>query len=226
MTVIRVSHQKNYVVINKLVLEDKDLSFKAKGIWAYYMSRPDDWTFHVSHLATISSEKEKAVYSGLKELEKAGYLRKIQLRENGRFGTFDYEISEIKIISPQPQKGDTVKSSEKNAPTGTFPPLACFTHADNEALLSIDQLRSKEINQSREEIDRLSSKDEEEGLRDIIAPLKFTNGNGKKISLSKKHLDIIIPSTSREGFNRILKCMTEKEVPNQIAYILRCFGLL
>lgn len=125
MSVIRISHQKNYVVISKIVLEDQDLSFKAKGLWAYCMSRPDNWEFHVSHLATVSKDKEDSVYSAIKELEKAGYVRKIQKNEKGKFGPVDYEISEIKIILPL-----------RDFPDAGFP------DAGNPALLNTDTKES------------------------------------------------------------------------------------
>lgn len=102
MAVIRISHQENYVVINKTVLEDPHLSFKAKGLWAYCMSRPNHWEFHVRHLATVSQDKRDGVYSAIKELELRGYVRKVQKKVKGKFAAFDYEISEIQIILPLP----------------------------------------------------------------------------------------------------------------------------
>ena len=81
MSIIRVKHDKNYVCIHKGALEDPNLSFKAKGLWAYCMSRPDDWEFHVSHLASVSKEKECAIYSALKELKREGYVELTRHRE-------------------------------------------------------------------------------------------------------------------------------------------------
>jgi hypothetical protein len=132
MAVLRVKHQSNYVVIlNNTVLADPNLSFKAKGIWAYCMSKPDDWEFYVSQIVKSSKEGEKSIYSGLKELEKHGYLKKIQSRDRGKFKEFHYVISEIKIILPQPEKGDAEKGD-----------------AEKEELLSIDSSVSidKELN--------------------------------------------------------------------------------
>lgn len=124
MSVIRVNHQKDYVVINKKVLEDPVLSFKAKGLWAYCMSRPDHWQFHVSHLSTVSKDGEDAIYSALKELEKNGYLKKVQKNENGKFGPVDYEISE--------NKEDIEKTPLRDFPEAVNP------HAGNPALVSND----------------------------------------------------------------------------------------
>ena len=101
MTVIRVKHTEQYVVIKKTALEDPNLSFKAKGLWAYCMSRPNDWEFNITHLATVSKEKEVAVYSAIKELIKAGYAMRNQENKgkgegNGRgsFGKTDYIVYE------------------------------------------------------------------------------------------------------------------------------------
>jgi hypothetical protein len=100
MTVIRIEHQENFVTISKFVLEDINLSFKAKGLWAYCMSRPNQWHFHVSHLATVSKDGKDSVYSALKELESNGYLRRVQKNENGKFGTVEYVVSEFKKFLP------------------------------------------------------------------------------------------------------------------------------
>ena len=78
MSVIKVKAQKDFTVLFNVVLENPDLSFKAKGLWAYCMSRPDDWEFHVSHLATVSKEKERAIYAALDELIKAGVVVRTQ----------------------------------------------------------------------------------------------------------------------------------------------------
>lgn len=101
MTVIRVKHTDQYVVIKKTALEDPSLSFKAKGLWAYCMSRPNDWEFNITHLATVSKEKEVAVYSAIKELIRAGYAVRNQEnkgrgegRGRGSFGKTDYIIYE------------------------------------------------------------------------------------------------------------------------------------
>lgn len=121
MAVIRINHQKNYVVINKEALEDPNLSFKAKGLWAYCMSRPNDWEFHVSHLAQVSKDGEDAIYSAIKELVKEGYCDRVQGKENGRYTSVDYLIREIKIILPHRDF-----------------PLPEKQRTENPALLSID----------------------------------------------------------------------------------------
>lgn len=141
MTVIRTEHQKNYVIINKNVLEDKTLSFKAKGIWVYCMSRPDDWQFHVSHLATVSLDGRDAVYAGLKELENAGYLKKVSCRDNGKYTGVDYVISELKQISPKTENPDAVNPVTANPPLVSIDSLPSI----EKDLLPKEKKFSKEI---------------------------------------------------------------------------------
>lgn len=98
MSVVKVRIQKDFTVLYNGVLENPRLSFKAKGLWAYCMSKSEDWQFHVRHLATVSKDGVDAVYSALKELEVEGLVEKNQKNEGGSFGQMDY------IIYPYPQE--------------------------------------------------------------------------------------------------------------------------
>ena len=43
--IVRVEKNKNYTIINNTSLYDERLSWKAKAIHAFMLSKPDDWTF-------------------------------------------------------------------------------------------------------------------------------------------------------------------------------------
>lgn len=60
---------------------DNNLSFKAKGILAYLLSKPDNWRCVPKDLATNSCDGQKAIYSGLKELRSEGYMIKRPVRD-------------------------------------------------------------------------------------------------------------------------------------------------
>ena len=99
MSVIRIKHKKDYVCIHTGALEDPNLSFKAKGLWAYCMSKTDDWKFHVTHLATVCKDKTTVIYSCIKELIKAGYCEKKRLRdEKGKCVGIEYTIHEVSTL--------------------------------------------------------------------------------------------------------------------------------
>ncbi|MCU5830256.1 replication protein, partial [Clostridioides difficile] len=50
MGIIRVSKDKDnpYVVLNKTCLEDVKLSWQAKGLHSYLISKPDHWKIYVN----------------------------------------------------------------------------------------------------------------------------------------------------------------------------------
>lgn len=84
--IIRVKKNNNFVVMDKTPLNDKRLSWKAKGIMAYMLSKPDDWVFYLDEVATNSTDGIASFRSGFNELKKHGYVQRIQKRnEEGKF---------------------------------------------------------------------------------------------------------------------------------------------
>lgn len=95
MTVIRNKKRKNpFVQIDKKMLSDEQISWKAKGILSYLLSKPDDWITYISDLEKRSTDGRDSVRSGFKELENAGYISKKRLRVNGQFKGWEYEVYE------------------------------------------------------------------------------------------------------------------------------------
>jgi hypothetical protein len=86
MSIIRVSKRERFVVIDKTPIEDARLSFKATGLIAFLLSKPDDWTIRHRDLVTAKADGRAAVLAGLKELEEYGYLQRQKRRNaDGQF---------------------------------------------------------------------------------------------------------------------------------------------
>jgi hypothetical protein len=68
----------NYSVVHNALIEDEKLSWKARGILIYLLSKPDHWRTSTAHLASVSPEGIHAVRTGLQELERAGYVKRIR----------------------------------------------------------------------------------------------------------------------------------------------------
>lgn len=108
--VFRVNKTKNYTVMSNYHLQDKNLSYKAKGLLSCMLSLPDDWNYSVRGIKAISKESIKAINSILKELEENYYLKRIRKQENnGRF-YYEYNIYE----TPYTRKGITDKGLTLN----------------------------------------------------------------------------------------------------------------
>lgn len=84
--IIRVRRcPNNFVMMDKTFLEDTRLSFKAKGILAYLLSKPDNWKVIVGNLVNYAADGKASVYAGLKEVKECGYYQKVPVRdEKGR----------------------------------------------------------------------------------------------------------------------------------------------
>jgi hypothetical protein len=105
---VRVAKDKlnPYVMLNKQALHDERLSWKAKGLWAYMLSLPDDWQFRLTELATHAKDGEGATNSALRELEKCGYLAREQKRdEKGKITGTDYVVAEVSSTTQFSSRG-------------------------------------------------------------------------------------------------------------------------
>ena len=102
MGIVRVSKRDRWVTIDKTGLEDSRLSFKAKGLLAFLLSKPDNWQARISHLAKVGPDGNTAVRSGLNELEEYGYLiRKPVRNDDGTIKEWESIIYEIPGNCPE-----------------------------------------------------------------------------------------------------------------------------
>jgi hypothetical protein len=68
-------HKKDYTCVSNHALRNKNLSFKAKGLFVYLLSLPDDWELYKSELKDHSKDKRVSIDSALNELIENGYLK-------------------------------------------------------------------------------------------------------------------------------------------------------
>ncbi len=131
-TIFRVVKDKEnpFVMIDRRVLENPVLSWKAKGLLAYLLSRPDNWKIIMGDLIKRSTDGEFATRKALNELVKVGHIIKVEEREKGRFLSFSYEVHE----KPQPVSENQEMAAE---PFGDFPQVE-KPHAENRSLNNTD----------------------------------------------------------------------------------------
>ncbi len=73
---LRKDNDCPYVLINTKALNNNSLSFSAKGLLAYVLSRPDDWVFCFDDIVSASSDDVKDVERALREILQAGFIVK------------------------------------------------------------------------------------------------------------------------------------------------------
>ena len=101
MSIVRSARPHlNYSVVHNDIIEDERVSFKARGLLIYLLSKPDHWRTTTAHLASVSTDGIHAVRSGLKELELIGYVKRIRKQNpSGQWTTHT-------VIFDQPQPVD------------------------------------------------------------------------------------------------------------------------
>ena len=152
MAVYRVERTRDYTVMSNYHLKDTTLSLKAKGLLSMFLSFPEDWNYSTRGLAKICKEGVEVVGNTIKELEKAGYIVRRQLRgANGRITDTEYIIYE-KPQTPEPSPPDTV-TPDMVPPDTENPDVAGpdmdAPHMENPAQLNINQSKTQKSNTQR-----------------------------------------------------------------------------
>ena len=146
MTRIKKDYSKGFTTLNNVVLRDERLSWKARGIFSYLWSMPDDWDFYETEVAKHATDGRASLRSGLGELMKFGYLERTRSRnKNGKFG------APVWILHDEP--------SDDRKPMFDFPTLEKPTlekpTLENRTLLNkylTNQTSTNEIPEEREKI--------------------------------------------------------------------------
>lgn len=84
--IVRLLKNKNFSVISNIGINDEKLSLKAKGMYAFLLSKPDEWKITSRGLESVLKESRPTIVDVLRELEEAGYLKRTRKSlANGKF---------------------------------------------------------------------------------------------------------------------------------------------
>lgn len=95
MKKIRIKNR--YGTVPNALLNSDQISFKAKGLYAYIQSKPDDWDFSVERISSQVKEGKPSISAALKELENAGYLSRIRYQTDFGYWVVEYLLHEFPI---------------------------------------------------------------------------------------------------------------------------------
>ena len=105
MSVFRVEKTKGYTVMSNHHLRNHALSLKAKGLLSQMLSLPEDWDYTLQGLAQINKESIDAIREAVRELERAGYIKRSRERdERGCLRGTVYTIYEQPHAEPTPEE--------------------------------------------------------------------------------------------------------------------------
>lgn len=96
--VLRTHRNENFKTVSCVVLDDRELSFRAKGVHFYLITRPDNWSFSMGQVMSMSTEGSVAFSQAIKELKARGYLKTSKRKgPEGKF-IWTWDIYEIPYL--------------------------------------------------------------------------------------------------------------------------------
>lgn len=187
MAIIRQKREKHFSIVSNEVLNDKRLSFKARGLLVYMLSMKDDWKFYTKELAEHSERDGiKSIRSALNEIEAMGYLERTQTRgKHGHFEEQDWKLLDTPRISPEAPLRHAVgrEAVERQTANGTL----TITNRNN-------NLTKQELNNNS----RAKSTPHHDDYEEIIGYLN--KKTGRKYSPKTKKYQNLIKARFNEGF--------------------------
>lgn len=91
MAIHRTRKQKGFTRIANTPFHDKRLSLKEIGLLCLMLSLPNNWRFSVNGLVSLTTDGKKSVRNAVENLEKFGYLKREESRQNGQF-YYEWEV--------------------------------------------------------------------------------------------------------------------------------------
>ena len=89
---LKKSLQRGYTHVNNEIFHDRELSYKAKGLFCQMLSLPNNWDFKENSIKALSTDGISSVRSGLKELMNKGYLIREPIREGNLIVDWQYTL--------------------------------------------------------------------------------------------------------------------------------------
>lgn len=139
MTTFRVAQRRRFTTVSNSTIEDASLSFRARGVLVWLLSKPDDWSASSDAICRQGTEGRDAIRNTLRELETAGYIRREKIRladgtftstctvyECGVPSTTDSQASASQppegqaVIQELRAKTDTKRDSSSSGDDGVF----------------------------------------------------------------------------------------------------------
>ena len=97
----RIKRKGNFTTVLNVFIRDKNISFKAKGVFTYMASFADDWNFTLRSMSTQSKDGIAGIRAAVTELREHGYLD-YQKNQDG---------SGVYTLYDAPQNNDRSQSS-------------------------------------------------------------------------------------------------------------------
>lgn len=110
-----------YATIPNDLLNNDSISLKAKGMYAFIQSKPDDWDFSAERISKQLKEGMPSVKSALQELEANGYLLRKRFHNSKGFWEIEYLLFENPEVGKPLAENQVLGNPPADKPTSGKP---------------------------------------------------------------------------------------------------------
>lgn len=225
-SIFRSTHKKNYTVLNNDIINTPDLSWKAKGVLIYLLSKPTDWKTRLTDIVKHAKDGKEAAQSAIAELKKAGYLKKVMVRDEstGRLIRWETHVFETPQLEESPDSGNPDSGKpDSGKPDSGFSAPTNYSLEENTDSTFYSHLTTTEENDSDESSSskgagRKKEKREGEGIEreEVSKPLaKTPKGKDPDMWAEAERLAGLVVGWRANG----------EEVKYQKSLVNACYGL-
>ena len=216
--IIRMGKRTRYSSICNETLRDETLTWEARGVLAYLLSQPDNWTIRVQDLVNKSPSGSTVVRRILKELELAGYIHRERIHTEK--GTFDWisEVYETPTIYRKPAYGSTTYGK---------PTYIINTESNNDEPKKIIPIPNDIISESESTTRlRLDINTNVKNEKASFSPLASVDSNADQFNnLPPWVHDLKLKGyPDRKKLNNLLKIRSELQVKSALEYYIAKHG--
>jgi hypothetical protein len=147
-----------FVQIPKSILDSRDISIGAKGMYTYLSSKPDNWKFNLSSMMKHDlHESERVIRKYIKELIDEKWVIKETVRVNGKFSHTIYHMK-MNLTALQKTTHGKMKCDSSTDDSSTDD--GCPTNNNKDNNNNKDKSNNKDYNMSISDVSRMNPPEE------------------------------------------------------------------
>ena len=225
LAIIKTRKKENpFIQIDKTGLNDKRLTWAAKGLLTYLIGLPEDWEIILEHLKNQSADKRDATRNALNNLREFGYCHYFEIREKGKVQETIYLVYETPMLSEEAENDIEVEENQKIfykavkpkkpkvSPKTDFPETV-KPETENPTLLIKEDTNNKDTNNKKTpKGDYPLSLEEKEML--AAAKTKAVKNTFIQKAMTKSFgssenflIEVVYPSLNKYGFEKVHRAL-------------------
>lgn len=190
--------KRNFSQTPVSLLNNKEISMKAKGMYGFIQSKPDGWDFSAKRIAAQIKEGVSFTDSCLQELESSGYLERIKSKNDKGHWDIDYILHEIPVVKNPVVENPRLENPRLENPSTENP--STENHINN-SKIDYSKKDNSNIYNSNSKQQKFDFRTEliKKGFDEILVDDWIAVRKKKKASNTKTALNLFLKQVEKSG---------------------------